>query len=378
MLTYDHVEDYLELLAGYEPNTANSSGFGLLAQGKYDFSLARYDVNVIGSMSATTMWDGALTDRQGELAVKLIQKYRRQFAKFGIDITPIDNPVYRRPLRVINRSKRIWIEDGSIRIQFAFDDERIKDLRYFSGQCQGKSYWNHKTKVWTAGLTEYAVNYLVPWGNQHGFDIDPQITDLFRKILDCESIPYEIKLIRTSTGYTVINAPESLLTYIEEHVGNDLIKLIDHAGVLGYTVDADLLEESSRKYGQALEYIGTKHNCFLEPTPEMLEWLFDYAELTNRYPICIWEPNLANNMDLSRFEERDIVRFDQNGKTSTSDYDPYGVKVVYARKIPKSWDFPIPLLVSTQQMMYGGRKLDWINRAEKIVYFCHAQLREDN
>ena len=83
-------------------------------------------------------------------------------------------------------------------------------------------------------------------------------------------------------------------------------------------------------------------------------------------------------MDLSRFEEQDIVRFDQNGKTSTSEYDPYGVKVIYARKIPKSWDFPIPLLVSTQQMMYGGRKLDWINRAEKVVYFCHAQLREDN
>ena len=378
MLTYEHVEDYLELLAGYDPNTANNPA-SVFNTGKHQFSLARYDVNVVESMAAHTMWDGALTDRQGELAVKLVQKYRKQFANKGIDITPIESPAYRRPLRTINRDKRIWLEDDSIRIQFAYDSERIKDLRFFASQSQGKSYWNHQTKIWSAGLTEYNVNYLVPWGNQHGFDIDPQISTLFRKILDCEAVPYEIKLVKTDQGYTVTNAPESLLTYIEEYVGNDLIKLIDHAGVLGYTVDADILEESSRKYGQALEYIGTKHNCYLEPTPEMLEWLFDYAELTNRYPICIWEPNLAGDLDLSRFEESDIVRFDQNGKTSTSDYDPYGVKVVYARNIPKSWDFPIPLLVSTQQMMYGGRKLDWINRAEKVVYFCQAQiLRDDN
>lgn len=374
MLTYAHVEDYLEYLAGYEVGLSSLINPPLTGR----ISLARYDIQIVDSMANTVMFGTALTDRQGDLAVKLILKYRRQFAKCGIDVTPIEDPQFRIPLRKINRDKRIWIEDDSIRIQFAFDDERIKDLRYFSSQCQGRNGWNHKTKVWIAGLTEYTVNYLVPWGNQHGFDIDPQLSDLFRKILDCEAVPYEIKLIKTDTGYTVTNAAESLLAYIEEHVGNDLVKLVDYAGVLGYTVDADILEECSNLYGQALEYIGTKHNCYLEPTPQMLEWLFDYAELTNRYPICVWDPNLINELDLSRFEEQDIVRFDQNGKTSTSEYDPYGVKVVYARKIPKNWDFPIPLLVSTQQMMYGGRKLDWINRAEKVVYFCHAQLRENN
>jgi hypothetical protein len=82
--------------------------------------------------------------------------------------------------------------------------------------------------------------------------------------------------------------------------------------------------------------------------------IFDYAEITNRYPVCIYNPTLLD-MDLSRFEERDIVRFDRNGKTPTSEYDPYDVKVVYAQKIPATWDFPVPLLVTTFEMMYGGR-----------------------
>lgn len=374
MLTYAHVEDYLEYLAGYEVGLSSLINPPLTGR----ISLARYDIQIVDSMANTVMFGSALTDRQGDLAVKLILKYRRQFAKCGIDVTPIENPQFRIPLRKINRDKRIWIDDDVIRIQFAYDPERIKDLRYIASQSQGKLWWNAQTKLWSAGLTEYNINYLVPWCEKHGFDIDPKVQELFDRILACEKIPYEIKLVKTDQGYTITNAAQSLLEYIDQHIGDDLVKLIDYAGVLGYTVDADILEQSSEQYGQALEYIGTKHNVYLDPTPEMLEWLFDYAALTNRYPICVWDPNLVNELDLSRFEEQDIVRFDQNGKTSTSEYDPYGVKVIYARKIPKSWDFPIPLLVSTQQMMYGGRKLDWINRAEKVVYFCHAKLREEN
>ena len=215
------------------------------------------------------------------------------------------------------------------------------------------------------------------WGNSNDFEVDPPVTDMFNQILACESQPYEIKLVRTELGYAITNASDSLKEYIAEHVGDNFIKLIDYAGILGYTVDADLLEEASVKYGQALEYIGTKHTVQLEPRAELWDWLLDYAELTNRYPICIWDPSMLGEMDLSRFEEADIVRFDQNGKTSSGDYDPYHVKVVYAKKLPKTWEFPIPLLVSTQQMMYGGRKLDWINRAEKIVYFCNTNLRDN-
>ena len=105
--------------------------------------------------------------------------------------------------------------------------------------------------------------------------------------------------------------------------------------------------------------------------------IFDYAEITNRYPICIYNPTLFD-IDLSRFEEDDIVRFDRNGKTKTSEYDPYHVKVVYAQKIPATWDFPVPLLVTTFEMMFGGRKMDWTRRAEKIIYYGTTQIRETN
>ena len=376
MLSFPHIEDYIELLAGYDPGNGiifNSS--------KYTFSLARYDVSIVESMAASTLWNNqAYTDKQGELAVKLVLKYRRQFATHGIDVAHVETtPVFRTPLRTIDRSRRIWREGDDILVKFPYDQQLIEDMRKLKDTGQGRSKWGNETKVWTLGVTEYNVNFIVTWGQAYKFEIDDSIIDLFNLLLSCESQPYEIKLVRTSTGYEITNAADSLKEYVSEHIGDDFIKLIDYAGVLGYTVSADLLEEASVKYGQALEYIGTKHNVHLDPTRELAEWIFDYAELTNRYPICIYDPSplpLEQSLvDLDRFKEEEIVRFDLNGKTKTSEYDPYNVKVVYAKKLPKTWDFPVPLLVSTQQMMYGGRKLDWLNKAEKIVYFCH-NIRE--
>lgn len=376
MLKFSNVEDYLELLAGYDPN--NTANF-FSQNSKYSFSLARYDVQIVESMANSTLWtSAALTDKQGDLAIRLVLKYKRQFASHGIDISPVEeSPTWRKPLRVIDRQLRIWLEDDNILVKFPYSQERIEEMRQLKDTGQGRSTFDRDAKVWKLGITEYNVNFIVSWGNANEFDIDPKVTEMFNQILACESKPYEIKLVRTDTGYEITNAANSLQEYVAEHIGDDFIKLIDNAGILGYAVSADLLEEASIKYGQALEHIGTKHVVQLEPREELLEWLFDYAELTNRYPICIWDPSIIGELNLSRFKEEDIVRFDQNGKTKTSEYDPYNVKVVYAKKLPKTWEFPIPLLVSTQQMMYGGRKLDWLNKAEKIVYFCNTNLRDN-
>ena len=84
----------------------------------------------------------------------------------------------------------------------------------------------------------------------------------------------------------------------------------------------------------------------------------------------------STDMDLSRFSESEIVRFNHSGKTKTCDYNIDCVKVVYANKIPTTWEYPVPLLISTAEMMFGGKRMEWINKAEKIVYYTNTKLRE--
>jgi len=371
MLTYPHVEDYLEYLAGYEVGVT-----ALIMPNLAKISLARYDIQIVNSMANATMFGTALTERQAELAVKLILKYRRQFAKLGIDVSPIEDPQYRIPPRKMDRTKTIWVVDDKILVKFPYDNILIKDIQTFREESQGRAHYDREAKIWYLALTEYNVNWIVPWGNANGFEIDTAVREIFYQILECEHQPFEIKLVQQADGYAITNAADSLVEYINTHAGgfgkDNLVNLVDHAGLCGYTID-----DSVNVPFLALRYIGSKHAIHLEPSEDNLNMIFDYAEVTNRYPVCIYNPTLFD-IDLSRFEESDIVRFDRNGKTSTSEYDPYGVKVVYAQKIPATWDFPVPLLVTTFEMMFGGKRMSWTRRAEKIIYYSTSQLRENN
>lgn len=350
---------------------------GHKAKPKVDIRLARYDVGVVNNMADNTVWGIALTDKQAELALRLVLKYRRQFAKHYIDVSHLEsNPSFRLPIRKIDRSKRLSIDNGRMLLRFPYDAELIEKIREFQRSSQGQAQYNSEAKVWHIAITEYNVNWAVTWAVQNKFEVDDDATKIYHDIIAAEEILYEIKLIKTVTGYCVTNAAESMQDYIEKHLGQDLIKLIDHAGILGYTVDVDILKEVEKVYSQSFGDIAVSHAVNLEPSQANLDAVFDYAELTNRYPVCIYDANLSD-LDLSRFNEDEILRFDHNGKTKTRKENLDGVKIVYARKIPEVWSHPIPLLISTAEMMYGGRRLDWINRAERIVYLTLSKLREE-
>lgn len=372
MLIFQHVEDYLEYLAGYEVGI-NSI---FMPQQVGRISLARYDVQIVNSMSSHTLMGGALTDRQAELVLKLITKYRRQFAKLGIEILIDQTPKFRLPIRKIDRMKLVWLDGEKIGVRFPYDGVLIKEIQTYRDKSQGTVHYDRDSKIWHLGMTEQNLNWAVAWGEVMGFEIANEIRDLFMLIIKCEQTPYAIKLIREGNVYTITNAAPSLIEYIETNCGgfdlDNTTRLIDLSGSLGYEIDDSILADAAAP----LRYISTRHSVHLQPSDDNLDMIYDYAEITDRYPICIYNPTLID-LDLSRFHEEEIVRFDRNGKTKTSDYDPYGVKVVYAQKIPATWDFPVPLMVSTFEMMYGGKKMDWTQCAEKIIYYTETKLRND-
>lgn len=348
MQTFTYVEDYLELLAGFDPGqhlVFNSS--------QYKFSLARYDVNIVASMADSTLWSqAALTEKQGELAVKLVIKYRKQFASNGIDVTPVENPVFRKPLRVVDKSRRIYLQDDQIILQFPYDKMMIEDVQKFKAISQGKAKFNTEFKQWRIAYTEYNLNWVIAWGQTYKFEIADELLKMFDRMLAVEDTPYGMKLVQTQDGFDVLNAPNSMKTYIEERLGgfgaDNAMTLLDYAGVLGYDIDATVTRP-------ALLDIAPTHETYIKPSQEALNMVLEYAALANRWPVCIYNPGMQE-YDLTGIAEQDIIRFDRNGKTATSDYNPHCVKVIYAQKLPKHWQFPVPLLLTTVQMMFGANR----------------------
>jgi hypothetical protein len=368
-IVYTFIEDYLELLAGYDPASVQSWIFPNIK----NIRLARYDVSIVDSMASHTSFGGALTDRQAELCVKIILKYRRQFANMGVDVTPVETPVFRLPPRKLDRSRRMWLDDQRIGLRFPYDRELIDSVQAYKKTSQGSATWDNDQKVWWLGLTEANVNWAVAWGELYNFNIEPEVRLLFEQIIAEEQTIYEIKLIQTADGYTITNAAPSLIDYINDKLGGfgseNSVKLVDYSGVLGYAYDDNIICPA------LLDLFRGQRNAHVRPSDTNWNMIFAYAELTNRYPVCIYDPSLKG-VDLSRFEEQDIVRFNISGKTKTCDYNIHDVKVVYANKIPATWDYDIPLLVSTQELMYGGKRMEWLQRAEKVIYYCNTLLRE--
>ena len=170
MQKFTYVEDYLEIINGDRDPVTNKY-YGMFGKIEPIISLARYDVRVINSMATSVRGGQGLTDKQAELACKLVLKYQRQLASLGVDVSPVENPVYRMPLRDIDRRRLMWIEQDKIVLQFSFEPkvvDMVRDATKIS--CGSWRFHNEETKQWRIALTEPNLAATMFIARHHDFE----------------------------------------------------------------------------------------------------------------------------------------------------------------------------------------------------------------
>ena len=237
-------------------------------------------------------------------------------------------------------------------------------------------------QTWRFGTTEQNVFWLTAWAKAFGIEVDTEVADLADRVEACEQQPYEIKLVQTETGYTITNAATSLTEYIEQYLGgfglDNINTLIDYAGVLGYDVSPDLTGSMG-----VVKTFGLKQNYHVDPIPENLIAVLEYAEAVNRFPVLIYHPagSIGNALDMSilheMFKPEEIVHVSLDGQITARPDELKDVKVIYVEKFPKRPILErIPLLVTFQELLYGSNKQTWLGAAERIIYMCASKLRK--
>ena len=378
MQKFTHVEDYIEVVGGFrDPQTGKTLNHNVLW---FSFtpilSLARYDVNVLDSMCTAAIDGKALTTKQGELAVKIITKYSRQLAQKGVDVSPLENPVWRLPLRVMDYTRRMHIQDDKIMIEFPFKTELIDGLREFRKDSQGKGEWNKEKRRWEFALTEYNLSYLKTWCETNDFSIDDETVRLHNIIEDVERTGYAVELDFVDSALVIKNASNTLTDYIVSNCGgfgyDNLPRLIDMAPVLGYTVNADIANTWAESQGfevnDLTRYREVKVDVNKHDTHSVLSSVVKYAELTNRYPVVLFEPDLSGKMYRTMCELVGVDNIKVNKSKHRIGDLPSDVKYVYTSAPLK--DFDIPLLISTAGMMFGGDKSLMAQHTQKAIYFA--------
>jgi hypothetical protein len=374
MKTFTYVEEYLEVINGdRDPNTGRL--YGLFNTTPPIVSLARYDVNILASMSDATQNGRALTDKQADLAVKLILKYRKQLEKNLIDVSPVEQPKFKLGIRLIDRRRILTIENNTIILKFPYETQLINDIRDLAKESQGKWIFNNENKTWNVAITELNVVAVHGFAKNNNFEVADEFQKYYQLVIDCETVPYEIKLTCNRDKLEITNAPKSLIDAIDNLGGFDfdnLDCLVDNSSLYAYEIDKEIEQLLCNKYSpRVFNLMQTKESKFSpNEDNEVYKDLVEYANITNRYPIYVYEPDLSGRLYKNfvlKFFSNEEIYISKNLNKEKADLDK---KIVYFNKYSSTWDHPIPLLISGQGMMYGGEKSLLLQDAKKVVYFA--------
>lgn len=357
MKTLSYIEDYIELMAtdtfSWPPVDP-------------PIKLARYDEPIVNSMAEQIQRQLGFTDRQALLAHKIVVKYRKQWAANGYDVSGlIDNAVFKLPIRNIDRTNSISIQDNKICIRFPYDQNLISVIRAAVSEYPGTLQFDRDLRAWVCALTEPRIDWVIEFGIKHNFSISADLLQLQQDMAPYRN--HAIELIYQNQELSITNAANSLIDYINEHGGfslGNLINLIDLSGQLDYTVHPDvygLVDTSITDSAASLlgpKSINLEYNGSID-----LEPIFDYARVTNRYPIYIYESgaSVLRKEMVRHVPKEDIIdrRTDNSG---------HSAPVIYFNHW-RSADKNMPLLVTTHTLMIGNRRQQMLQSADKIIYY---------
>jgi hypothetical protein len=377
MVTFSYIEEYLQFIAGTRSLT-NQITLSWLAQPV--ISLARYDKSVVASFAEQIANSIPFTDRQAELARRLVKNYRRQLHRLGVQVPDdVTQLPFKLPLRTVDRTKRMYIKDGRLCMQFPYSVDLINSIKEFSSSSEGNVAWDPDNKVWQFALTESCVNWAHAFGTATSFEITPDIAKLAADIIVCEQQPYEIKLVKTGAGFSITNAPPPMLEYIEERGGlgldNELV-LLDLAAEMGYTISDELLETSSHPnfLKSKRVHVSSEHND--------VTVIVDYAKTFNKFPIVSLNTVTTGRAYLdalnSQFDDDEIVYLTNYTRKGLNRSIDEKTKLIHVDTTSiKSWTGPMPLAITYTNMTFGAIKSIVLREASKMCYYTACDYTHD-
>lgn len=368
MKSLPYIEDYIDLLGG-----------NILTWPPREpiISLARYDKPIIESMAEQVTRGLGLTDRQSVLAHKIVVKYKKQWATAGYDVSAhIEMPRFKLPIRQIDRRRVIEISDNKIKIKFPYDQELISKLRSDINSIPGYLKWNSSSHYWESSLIEPRLIWAKEFGLSNNFEFSQSFNQIIEDILSVKD--YKISLVKSDDKYTITNAEDSLLDYIENNIGfNNLISLVDYASVLGYDLDDSIVDDLKSQYsGSVIDMLKSRvYNLTFDKNIDNIKQCFEYAELTKRYPIYVYESGskILYNKIVDCFDKQDIVTHSLH---LLSDQEIKNKKVIYLTNWRNISD-QMPLLITMHTLIIGVRRQQVASLAEKLIYCTQISVDEE-
>jgi hypothetical protein len=331
-MTLKYVEDYLEFLYGTMDIEGNATSLSYYsAYNNTKIKLATYDKSPVSSMGSfcakarTEKLEACLTDRQVELARKIIFKYRRQFLSLGIVLPEHDSDLeLRHPIRNIDRTKYLEhdVDNKQIKLKFPYDPKKVTALHEYSNSSAGVCEWGNGSKNWTFDLTEGNVAKILQLFDQEDLKMADTLTDIITDVLSASfnDLP---RIGLDENGMQLINCHARVHEYVQT-LGWDSSQIsrlpywTSQASALGLEIDNTVLDDLLKRYTDDIVNIIINRKVTM-PSNNQAEvpWynsLLKANEVLQDYPWVLYLSWWTTKTDWSPF--KNMIEYKEKDKNS--------------------------------------------------------------
>jgi hypothetical protein len=144
------------------------------------------DKGILTSIDRQVKRGAALTDRQHDLVKTKLLSYKDFLFSVGITDLQEKLDVLKYPLRFVDRSKSVVLNNDLIEVKFPFNKKTIVTLDSVVQKC--KRFYSHEkgSSIHKFKLNEVTVNEVVSAFQHKNFYIDPNVSKFYEKIKEIE------------------------------------------------------------------------------------------------------------------------------------------------------------------------------------------------
>lgn len=141
-----------------------------------------YDKKIADSLGWQCIDNKAFTQKQSEIAIRLLKKYKKQIIALGKpEIEQIlENPLFRNSIRVIDLQTSVTFDKQAQRfkLKFPFNQELVTKIRQFGTKnTLSKPNWDADGKVWQFEANENSLEFIASELVPLNFEISPEISN---------------------------------------------------------------------------------------------------------------------------------------------------------------------------------------------------------
>jgi hypothetical protein len=272
-----------------------------VANSNYNFKLMPSDEVILSSIARQVSRGVALTDRQYSLVKSKLVNYRDQFEKNNMNHLDDALMSVRQPLRSIDRSQTVTVEDNMMVVKFPFNKKMIAQLdvvssvyKQFYTHVKGSN--EHKFKLY-----EPVIHKIVELFKNKKFDIDPHLLEVFEKI---ESIKTrEMDFVPYITDHGLVNVSESAIKLAHQEIGEfnepNMIKYWDRSLRYGYRKTAKLFRNNS----QLTEHLANRSTMkeYVNPKVYTLTDIATALKELDRFPLLVTLNHKNEYLELQQY-----------------------------------------------------------------------------